>query len=340
MTHVLRRISEYVCRHPWLAIALFVAAYGIRTSDQVEFRTISAAPFGMNLPPEHQFLYGSPFTFFVGSYYQHHGLDDRAAYFVVYLLGIALLCVSLRKALARLVGDEGRRLATIVMLSSPLLFVVLSWIGKSDAYLLAFFFLLTTTESAATQVVLCVLMLLCHREMGAAVLLAYLCLKKRRAWQPIVLGLVLGETALFIYTRVLLSSVPASRTAYAVGHASALWNIFWSHPFLHLLASFGPFWVYVMTRKTVTLAAAAIFIVAMVLSIISYDFTRVFVIVSTPLVLEVTREAVADFTQHGGIAIGKYRLGLHALWPLMFVQVQLAGAKILWARCVDIVLGS
>ena len=339
MNHVLRRISAYVCRHPWLAIAVFVVAYGIRTNDQVEFRTISAAPFGMNLPPDHQFLYGSPLTFFVGSYYLHHGLDDRASYFVVHLLGVLLFLVSLRKALARGLDDEGRRAATIVLLSSPLLFIVLSWIGKSDALLLALFFLLTTTESAATEVVLCVLMVLCHREMGAAVLVAYLCLK-RRGWRTIVLGLAVGETAIFVYTQVLLSSVPASRTAYAVGHASTFWNMFWSHPLLHVLASFGPFWIYVVTRRTVTPAAAAIFVAALALSIVSQDFTRVFVIVSTPLLLDMTREAVADITQHGGIAIGPYRLGIHALWPLMFVQVQLAGPKLLWARGVDIVLGS
>ncbi len=339
MSHILRRLSEYVCRHPWLAIAVFVVAYGIRTNDEVEFRTISAAPFGMNLPPDHQFLYGSPFTFFVGSYYLHHGLDDRASYFVVHLLGVVLFFVALRKALARGLDDEGRRLATIVMLSSPLLFVVLSWIGKSDAYLLAFFLLLTMTASAATQVILCALMVLCHREMGAAVLVAYLFLK-RRSWRAIVLGLALGEIALLAYTRVLLSSVPESRITYAVSHASMMWSIFWSHPLLHLLASFGPFWVYVVTRKTLTPAAGAVFVAALVLSIVSQDFTRVFVIVSTPLLLEMTREAVAELTQRGGIAIGGYRLGIQALWPLMFVQVQLAGPKLLWARGVDIVLGS
>ena len=339
MNNVLRRTSEYVCRHPWLAIAVFVAAYGIRTNDEIEFRTTSAAPFGMNLPPDHQFLYGSPFTFFVGSYYLHHGLDDRASYFVVHLLGVALLCVSLRKALARGLDDEGLRLATIVTSSSPLLFVVLSWIGKSDAYLLAFFFLLTLTESAATQAVLCVLMVLCHRELGAAVLAAYLLLG-RGSWRPIVLGLALGETALVAYTQLLLSSAPESRAAYAVSHAAIFWNAFWSHPFLHLFASFGPFWVYVVTRKRLTPASAVIVVAALALSIVSQDFTRVFVIVSTPLLLEITREAVADFRQHGGIAIGRRRLGMHVLWPLMFVQVQLAGAKLLWARGVDIVLGS
>jgi hypothetical protein len=153
MNTVFRRVFDYVRRHPWQVITLFVAAYGFRTTDVVEFRAISAGPFTLNLLPEYQFLYGSPFTFLVGSYYQHHGLDYVTAFFVVYSLGIAFFFVSLRTVLVHQLGDEDHRLAMIVILSSPLLLIVLSFVGKSDTYLLAFLFLLMTTESVATQVI-------------------------------------------------------------------------------------------------------------------------------------------------------------------------------------------
>jgi hypothetical protein len=74
-------------------------------------------------------------------------------------------------------------------------------------------------------VILSILIVLCHREMGAAVLLTYLWLKRgpRRA---IVLGLVLGEFCLLIYTRGLMSAAPELRIAYFLDHASNLWRIF------------------------------------------------------------------------------------------------------------------
>ena len=196
-----------------------------------------------------------------------------------------------------------------------------------------------TTESAVTQVVLSVLIVLCHRELGAAVLLACLCLQRRR-WRTIGLGIAIGQILLLIYTQGLLSAPPELRIAYALEHASDLWRIFWAHPFLHVVVSFGPFWVYVLTRKEVTPAAVVAFVAALVLSSGVYDFTRVFIIVSAPLLLEITREVVAEITHHGGISIGRYRVAVHALWPLMFIQAQIAGGKLLWAQGIDLVLGS
>jgi hypothetical protein len=68
-----------------------------------------------------------------------------------------------------------------VLFTLPLLFVMLSWIGKSDAYLLAFYFMFTLTESRISHIVLSALMILCHAEMGAVVLCVDWCLTRRRA---------------------------------------------------------------------------------------------------------------------------------------------------------------
>jgi hypothetical protein len=339
MNGAVRRVSDYVTRHPWQAIALFAAVYGFRTTDVAEFRAISAGPFQLNLLPEFQFLYGSPFTFFVGSYYQHHGLDHVTAFFVVYSLGIVFFFASLRRVLVHQFGDEGHRLAMIVMLSSPLLLIVLSFVGKSDTYLLAFLFLLMTTDSAATEVMLSALIILCHREMGAAALCTYLCVKGGQ-WRTIGLGLVFGEALLGLYTQGLMSAPPQLRVTYFLQHAADLWRIFLEHPFVHVAASFGPFWIYVVSRKRLTPAAVVAFFAALALSIGVYDFTRVFIVLSAPLLLDVTREVLDDVRHHGGIALGGYRLSVHALWPLMFIQGQVAGGKLLWAQGIDFVLGS
>jgi hypothetical protein len=339
MNSAAHRVSDYVSRHPWQAIALFAVVYGFRTTDVAEFRAISAGPFQLNLLPEFQFLYGSPLTFFVGSYYQHHGLDHVAAFFVVYSLGIVFFFWSLRRVLVHRFGDERFRPAVIVLLSSPLLLIVLSFVGKSDTYLLAFLFLLMTTESAATQVMLSVLIVLCHREMGAAALCTYLCLKPR-LWRTIGPGVALGQVLILLYTRGLMSAPPELRIAYFLAHASDLWRIFLEHPFLHLAGSFGPFWIYVLTRKRFTPAAAVAFFAALALSIAVYDFTRVFIVLSAPLLLEITGDVLDEVRQHGGIGVGRYCVSVQALWPLMFIQAQIAGGKLLWAQGIDLVLGS
>src|SRR5262249_20637042 len=89
----------YVAQRWELAAVLGAAAYGVRTTDLDEFRKLSAAPFVMNLAPQYQFLYGSPLTVFLGSYYRHHGIDDLTAFFLVHGLGVVLFFVTLRAAL-------------------------------------------------------------------------------------------------------------------------------------------------------------------------------------------------------------------------------------------------
>jgi hypothetical protein len=329
--------SHLLSRHWWLLIALFAAVYGCRTADAGEFSTIAAAPFTVSLPADMQFLYESPLTFLLGAYYLRHGLAAATTFLLVHAMGLALFLAALRKALAHQVGDDAPGTAIIIMLSSPLLFIVLSWFGKSDPYLLGFFFLLTATASPLTQVILSVLMVLCHREMGAVVLIAHICLRPR-TWQTIGLGILLGEAALLVHLHLLLSAVPTSRSAYALSHGFVLLDIFWSHPVLHLATTFGPFWLYVVTRKTMTNASVLVLAAALVLAAFSYDFTRVFVITSVPVMLEITRDVVSDIKQRGGIMLGRRCIDVNGLWPLMFVQAQLFGAAVLLPRGVEVVL--
>jgi hypothetical protein len=333
---IIRQASAFVCRHGWIAIALFAWAYGLRTSGEAEFRTISAAPFVMNLPPQDQYLYSSPFTFFLGSYYQHHGLDYAWAFFVVNALGLAAFFVSLYRLLAT-DGFGDRSAAALVLFTSPLLFVMLSWIGKSDAYLLAFFFMFTLTESRVSHMVLSALMILCHAEMGAGVLCVDWCLTRRRG-AAMAIGLIAGEAAVYAYTHFMLSPMPASRATYALDHLPALWSIFWSHPILHIAATLGPFWIYGATRLFTNPLRAALFALALALAVMSYDFTRIFVIVSAPMLLQITREVVADNARDGGVRVGPWRIGVCALWPIMFLQFQCAGVRLLFAQGVRVAL--
>jgi hypothetical protein len=337
VSRIASRISAPVFRHPWIAVVVFVLLYGVRTIDLVEFRVIAAAPFVVGLRPDNQLLYASPFTFVLAAYYLHHGLSEAAALFTVSLLGILVCFAGLTVALSgRDRADAG--VAAMVMFSSPLLFVVFAWIGKSDPYLLGFFFLLTALESRLAQIVLPVLMMLCHREMAVAMLLVHLWIS-RREWRAIVLGMVLGQAALYVHLHFLLSTVPASRTAYAMANAGDLLHLFRAHPLWHLACTFGAFWLYVVTRRTMAFSHAAIFLAVLALSMGTYDFTRVFVITSVPLILTIAVDAASEIRTEGGILIAGHRVSMNYLWPLMFLQAQVAGAKLLWAHGFERVLG-
>lgn len=326
----------------WTAVlAIFLVPalvwlYGWRTIDTVEWRTITAAPFSVTLEPEQQFLYGSPLTFLLGSYYQHQGLGHMHAFVVVHGLGLVFFAYALFRCLTHLCGTIGRAAGLIVLAGSPLLFVVLTWIGKSDTYLLAFYFMLLTTRSGVMTGILCLLMIACHRELAVAMLIAHALL--RGATVPVLAGAVVGVAGSFVFTRFMLTSVPASRVDFLIAHAREVLSGVISHPIVHLAATLGPFWLYLIRPAMISVRRVAVLAMAFGLACIAFDFTRVFIIAATPLLLLLTGEVVAEIRQTGGVTLWGRSVTIALLWPLALLQLQIFGAKVQWIRGIEWVL--
>jgi hypothetical protein len=337
MTAALRRAAQFASRHPSVPVALFVALYGFTITDANEYRAISANPFVLSLGPEYQFLYTSPLTFFLGSYYQHHGVEQWTSFLIVAGLGLLLFALAVRAWRTSRFAPEDRAAATTILLSSPLLFVIVFWVGKSDVYLLAFFLLLVASESGLTRSILATLMVCCHRELGAAVLIAYLCLDTQ-PWRSVGAGLLVGELALLAYTQHLLPAPPQSRAEYWLAHRTELFAFLLAHPIWHLVGTLGPFWLLLAWRRRITIREAGVLLGALALAAFAIDFTRIFVIAAAPVLLAVTTDVVAALRRDGGLRLGRARVPAYALWLLMLVQVQLAGPKVFWVRGAEIVL--
>ena len=315
-----------------LMLPALVWLYGWRTIDTVEWRTITAAPFAVSLDSSQQFLYGSPFTFLLGSYYQHHGLSFDAAFVTVHGIGLALFAYAVFRSLTALCSADGRAAGAIVLAGSPLLFVVLTWIGKSDAYLLGFYLLLVSVRSPLTQSILAVLMIACHRELAIAILAGHMILHGYA--KGVSVGALTGVAGSYAFTHLLLESVPASRFDFMLAHAGDLLRSMAAHPLTYLLATLGPFWLYVARPSALTASRGAVLLMAAVLAAVTFDFTRVFVIVATPLLLVLTKDVAAEL-RSGGMLFWGHRVGVGALAALAFAQIQVAGAKVLWIRGIE-----
>jgi len=324
-------------RHPEFALLLFAAAYGIRISDRVEFDLISADPFRMGIDAEHQFLYSSPLPFLLGSYYRHHGLDPSTAFWTVQVAAVFLLGIAMWRML-RTCSDNARAAVIWVLAASPLLLVLLSFVGKSDPILIAGFLLMATTTSRGSVMVFSAAMVLAHRELAVAILAGYACLEPsrvRRLWPVILGGVLAGEALVWCYTNLLVTPPPSSRESWALGHAALLWSAFSTHPMIHIAATFGPFWLLLLSPRRWTGARLLVAMLAVVLAAASADFTRVFVLVATPLLFTLARDLASDLTRDGYLPLGPLRLAPQWIVVFVFVQIQLAGAKVLWARGID-----
>ena len=309
---------------------LFVWLYGWQRIDLVEWRTLTAAPFSLALEPSRQFLYGSPLTHLLGAYYQRQGITVGASFLIVYGLGLIVLAVAALRALIARCGADRWGDGALIIAGSPLLLILITWIGKDDAFLLACYLLLLLSPSVTTRAILCALMVLCHRELGTAMLIAHALV--RGEWIAMTAGAIAGLAVSFTYTNVLLDAAPQTRVDYLVEHARSVLAGVLAHPIAHFVAALGPFWLYVLRPSSLTLRRIAVIAMAAVLAAMTLDFTRIFVLASAPLLIVLTEELVAEVRANGGVALLGRRWPVAVLGLLAFAQLQIAGDRLSWIR--------
>lgn len=325
-------------RVPFNALALQAVAtvpavvwlYGWQRIDLVEWRTLTASPFTLALDPSQQFLYGSPFSHLLGAYYQRQGLGVTHSFVVVHGLGLLLLAFAAFRALVARCGADHWGAGALVLAASPLLLTIVSWIGKDDVFLLAFYLVLLASPSALTRAILSAAMILCHRELGVAMLIAHALV--RAEGLAVAAGAVCGLVLSYLYTNVLMDVAPQTRLDYMIEHVRSLAAGVMAHPVAHFVAALGPFWLYIFRPASLTPRRLAVVLMAAVLASMTLDFTRVFVLAASPLLIALTEDLVVEVREHGGIALLGYRWPVAVLGLLAFAQVQLAGDRLSWIK--------
>ncbi|MBY0493536.1 MAG: hypothetical protein K2Y23_04925 [Cyanobacteria bacterium] len=311
-------------------VMLFVWLYGWQTIDLVEWRSLTAAPFSVTLEPSQQFLYGSPFAHLLGAYYQRQGIGVVESFVIVHAAGLILLAYAAARVLISRCGVDQLAAGVLVIAASPLLLTILSWIGKTDDFLLAFYLLLLVARSPLTRAILCALMVLCHRELAVTMLIAHALVRAEGV--ALAGGAAAGLAISFLYTNVLLDAAPATRLDYLLEHARVVLSGAVRHPLVHFAAALGPFWIFVLRPSALTIRRTAVLGMAAVVAAMTLDFTRIFVLASAPLVIQLTEEIVAEIRDHGGIVLLGSRLPVSVLGILAFAQLHLAGDRLSWIR--------
>jgi hypothetical protein len=190
--------------------------------------------------------------------------------------------------------------------------------------------LLLMSKSPLTRAILCALMVACHRELGIAMLIAHALV--RAEGMTIAAGAAAGLVLSYLYTNALLDSAPLTRLDYMLEHARGLLAGVIARPLVHFAAALGPFWIFVLRPSSLTLRRLAVLAMATALAAMTLDFTRIFVLAATPLLIELTEELVTEVRDHGGIALLGRRWPVGVLGLLAFAQLQLAGDRLSWIR--------
>lgn len=285
----LKRLCALLRAHPLLVIPLFLSFYGYGSIDVVDFHLLSAAPLTLNANPRRQFLQHSPLTFFLG-YPLTHTVGAVWSFAIVMLGGFAFFVV----ALGRFVAVRYRTFqhdAMLMFFATPLLIVLSQFLGKSDPYLVAFLLLLATSRNPMLQVLFGCLVVLSHLEIGLLVLGSAIFLRIV-PFRTTLLGGLAGAFLVLGYHQYLLPSPPQSRADIGLELLSEAIDAVLTTPVLHLVLTFGPFWVCVLMAKRLDWRWLTACLGTALMAVSTLDFTRVFTLVGLPMIIAIVDRLV------------------------------------------------
>ena len=274
-------VNKMILDRPWLLPVIVAFAYGCSHTDFKDFQSLTRDPFSTLFNPERQVLHSSPLIFFLG-WPITRLISGNASYLLVTLLGFVVLAVSLTIHFQRM-SPSCRATACFIMLSSPLLLVLLRWMGKSDPYVIAFYSAMLNVRGRTwPTVVLATLMVAAHREIGTVMLVGGLILEQI-ALMPVVVGAFVGHSIVWGYLSM-LDPKPLSRMSFALSlKLSSIWR---NSPVCHLALGPGWFWVFIsrLLNRHDNWRVLATLALCFAAAAATADYTRVFILCAVPLI--------------------------------------------------------
>jgi hypothetical protein len=280
---------------PILVIPLFLCLYGYGSIDVSEFRVLSAAPLDLHPIANRQFLQSSPLIFFLG-YPLTSAIGATWSFAIVTLGGLAFFAFSLRRfVMVRYRTGPGQADAMLMFLATPLLIVLSQYLGKSDPYMVGFLLLLLASSQPVVQVILAGLVVLSHLEIGLLVLGSGMFLRLV-PFRTATLGGLAGASLILGYHYYLLPSPPQSRAGLAVELLAEAVGAVMNTPVHHLVLTFGPFWVCVLTARRMGWRWFAVLSATVLAAVTTLDFTRTFILIGLPLTVAIVDALVPRST--------------------------------------------
>ncbi len=330
----LKRFCQVLRERPILVIPLFLCLYGYGSIDVSDFRVLSAAPLELHSIANRQFLQSSPLIFFLG-YPLTSTIGATWSFAIVTLGGLAFFAFSLgRFVMVRYRTGPGQADAMLMFLATPLLIVLSQYLGKSDPYMVGFLLLLMVSTQPVVQVILAGLVVLSHLEIGLLVLGSGMFLRLV-PFRTATLGGLAGASLILGYHYYLLPSPPQSRAGLAVELLAEAVGAVMNTPVHHLVLTFGPFWVCVLTARRMGWRWFAVLSATVLAAVTTLDFTRTFILIGLPLTVAIVDALVPRSTVAGADYVPPRWVQVLPLFA--FVQAHLLSQYIFDSRIPELV---
>jgi hypothetical protein len=305
-----------------LLFGAVVVVTGVRFVGLPFLVSLHADPLRLLERQDQWFLHGSILNIFVGhALHVVEPLQIQGFYLVASLLAMAALLYYGHRALP----DEGPRWTFFLLVAlSPVLHVLVFWIGKADPFIVAAYAFLLLTRNPVAAGGLSLAITLSHQEIATILLAVHVALHRPRP--ATLVGLIAGWAIGLGLHQVYATQIGLAgsfRVGWLWDRPGALARMNFARPLTMAAFSFCWFWAAVLVflherreRLIMGLAALCFGVAALAL-----DFTRVFTLMALPLIVYIARELARE---EGG-ALRPWR---RSLVLLAFMQMELAQGRV------------
>jgi hypothetical protein len=277
-------------------LAAFFLFYGPEFVELRPNHALHVNPFAP-LEPDYQYLHNSILGPFLGHALSlHRVFEIIALYLAATVLAAGAMLLYVRQ---RWDDPDARGAAFLIISLSPVWYVLTGYVGNSSSLLVLLYVLLLLAPQAVVAWMWALLLVLAHREIGVSVLGLHILLRKPDGMRTaaLVVGAAAGLGLHQLYMSHLEGEVSA-RGSFVLVHWKMWIKLNLLKPVTLVLMAFNWFWAAVLFaawRELLRWRDAAAILVAIGLSAVTIDTTRVAMLVGLPLIFSLSERIVADY---------------------------------------------
>ncbi len=306
-----------------LVVAVMLATKGRRHVDLPALLQLHSDPWA-KLGAQWSFLYGSPLNPLIGYALGIKSVAAIRAFYTDLAIGawmIVPLVYYIRNPI------QGRTALYLYCLT-PISFVLISWLGKSDSLLLASYAIVFFSRRPAIYALGICLSVLAHKEQGLIIVALHLLLQRKYNVMMITAAATGVVAGLIMHTwyQHYLPIVPATRMDFFLSTNARAIKLNSVEIPIEAFSVFGAFWLP-LWRHAIAISGVRRYklliacVVAVFLPFATYDYTRVAAMLALPVYFHVIEFWVVDENASAAEACG---LKAGMLAPLLLIAFMAA----------------
>jgi len=263
---------------------ILIVIYGIKFFHINDFASIYGQPL-TKLAPDRQWFQTGPINNFIG-FILSPFFSWKISYFIIHAMNIGAIIIALR-IWKNEQGDDSFKALLSILFITPVVVIPLMWWGKADAFLISSIIAIAALSGRSSKLIYCwaIIGILSHPQSFSIQLLGLALLGISRPLDTFKMIAV----SYLVYSAYYFSiGSMDGRASFIIDNYQIILEAFLVAPIFTTFTFFGFFWFFLgsIARK-ISLPQISYLIIIFIITSITLDHTRVFALLSMPLICSI-----------------------------------------------------